>query len=1250
MSTQRRSFFALKCDPPDLASCEAACALSLSGGDAFSLGATLFVPRQGNDQIVVEQPGAFRFGCDEGAVLFESKNLGRHRSDPADFHLFEGEWNRIDAVYDGSTLRLYIQGIAAYEARVTGERFVDASTRWQIGDMDGYLQEVTLAARALTDDEVRCNQFEHAVPDGEMELCADFDAFEPCDRGRHALPLQLAGHCDVANLVPALQAGTGGYALPQRSPANPGAFPSGAFTVLAKVFATVAPDTGDAYVFANGPLGDAQGFALGVAARQTKPFCVIAGTRYEFEGQISAAVWSDLAVSVSGTTATFFIDGASAGSVVLAAPLARTDPAAVTVGNILNASGAAAAGFPGYIDAVAVFDQALDAARLASYADVAPYRFDADLAALWLFSGEAPIEVLHDGPLLYAGGAAVALRENTVREPVPPTLSFAMPDVATGSTAAEAWESFAAATVLLDTVKALTGQDAVSGFSGGGRDKLNGSVEGLMSVTLAADARVRSLEDTGDVGRDVLVGLFATASGVAALWPAFEAFFLLGQRWHAAYRLQRFFRYLRIFSLSTRGKLLLLFAAAAAAVAVALALRPSPDPEEEKTKGATVSLKSLAFYNDASKERGAVCIRPAFGKEPVLPEWTAGCGTSQSAYWRVGADARPVLRATFSVTALEAPVSVQVEAAAQGDKLLGSLDAQTVALAAVGDVTVEFPLAHQALAAADLGSHEVRFQWRVGGKLLGSTKHEVHLLAARPLAPWSNAPGVGELPALPAIRLAEAVQAQESAEGEVNRRFCGQFVAWARSQAAAGALAGRAWADGSAFAKWDATHHALTFNIGAFFTVCAGTAAAGVGALDTACLLLALARMEGLASVRLAEASALAGTGSLTVRAAYRLGATQIERSLATGAYAVGCVNDGVHDRVYDAFLEPVDASDVRVPATGLPFSLGTEKTDAVAKLDASTYRTLLCAPGTTGCMALKTAVLAFGTLPLGGIQPGRPVLKRTTDRPPFDSYVIGSLPLDPHTVRCHSISFVDIEVMIVSAVNRFVAAPGDPDSLRAVLLDLWRAVSRNETNDGQGFPIPQTDYQEDSLYVLLHYLLDEEEEPTGKDEWAQYADAVERLLNSTVENLRYGMSDWNSSIGSSFDPQEWVHIIQLPDGSLMCDCEDSDEASWTSYATVGGQAISVPGFYLANDEDWQQLSRLKDRTPAVDAGGDVRCVQGIIVDSESESGLADARRRMLYSSDNTWRLGDYELVRLDVPEPVYYWNDLLATPAWVAM
>ena len=166
------------------------------------------LPHNGSDKTVVEQPGSFRFGYDGGAVLFESKNLGRHRSDPAGLHLLENEWNRIDAVYDGEVLRLYVQGIPVYEAIATGERFVDGETRWQMGDLDGLRAGSHAGGARLHRRRGAFNQIEHVVPDGELELCADFDAFDPRDAGRHALPLQLVGHCDVVNLVPALRTGT----------------------------------------------------------------------------------------------------------------------------------------------------------------------------------------------------------------------------------------------------------------------------------------------------------------------------------------------------------------------------------------------------------------------------------------------------------------------------------------------------------------------------------------------------------------------------------------------------------------------------------------------------------------------------------------------------------------------------------------------------------------------------------------------------------------------------------------------------------------------------------------------------------------------------------------------------------------------------------------------------------------------------------------------------------------------------------
>ncbi|RNL45771.1 hypothetical protein DMP08_05490 [Paraeggerthella hongkongensis] len=156
----------------------------------------------------------------------------------------------------------------------------------------------------------------------------------------------------------------------------------------------------------------------------------------------------------------------------------------------------------------------MTAEQLSIYAGVPPYRFDGGLIALWHFTTETPCEMLSNGAIVYASGAEVSLRENTVRDPEPPAPAFAMPDAETGMSKAAEWESRTAAAVLLESLKALSGQDATSGFRGQSNDDLNGSVALLMDATLAKSSDVRQIEQSGDPAKESLVSLFSSLSTV----------------------------------------------------------------------------------------------------------------------------------------------------------------------------------------------------------------------------------------------------------------------------------------------------------------------------------------------------------------------------------------------------------------------------------------------------------------------------------------------------------------------------------------------------------------------------------------------------------------------------------------------------------------------------------------------------------------------------------------------------------------
>ena len=425
----------------------------------------------------------------------------------------------------GPKCYIYIQGLLALEAAATGEQYIDHETRCRLGIMDGYIQEVTLYGKALTDQEILHLPFTHGIPLEQTELWADFDAFSPVERGRHALPLQLKGRCTSVNLVYSFTPGWNGFALPYGSrQVNPGALTSGELTLLAAVFPTelppkerlaaadALPGDSDTVVFMNGERGGTQTVSLGLEEDTGKPFLILGGTRFPFSTALENYTWHQISATVKGTEVSLFVDGESAGTGMLAAPFVRTEAPALIIGN-QEENGQMVRGFRGCIDMVAIFDAALPAEKLKVYADVAPYRFEEHLSALWLFSDQYPTELITGAVLTYSSGTVgSSLRENTVLDREPPALSFYMPDIPTNMDEVETWETRVAAEAILQGMKELTGMEPSNGFVDSGGERLNGSMATLMAQYACTSPQITTLENSGKFTVDDLQEVFAAAS------------------------------------------------------------------------------------------------------------------------------------------------------------------------------------------------------------------------------------------------------------------------------------------------------------------------------------------------------------------------------------------------------------------------------------------------------------------------------------------------------------------------------------------------------------------------------------------------------------------------------------------------------------------------------------------------------------------------------------------------------------------
>lgn len=239
MSHQRRSFFSLKCNPPDCAIINDPPLISLCGSTPFTLSARFYISSRESNATIITQEGVFSLEIVKGALRFFSKGLGTFTLDIAKDPLAERDWNKVDIVYDKTNVIIYLQGFPALSAKTSSSQssFIDKNTPWKMGLMEGYLQDVEFYSQALDKDEVQKLFFSnHHISRDKIELWADFGEYEPLDRSSRKHKLQLTGGCDIVNLVYGITPGKEGCIVPiGTAPVNPGSKECSTFTLLANV-------------------------------------------------------------------------------------------------------------------------------------------------------------------------------------------------------------------------------------------------------------------------------------------------------------------------------------------------------------------------------------------------------------------------------------------------------------------------------------------------------------------------------------------------------------------------------------------------------------------------------------------------------------------------------------------------------------------------------------------------------------------------------------------------------------------------------------------------------------------------------------------------------------------------------------------------------------------------------------------------------------------------------------------------------
>ena len=1163
MSVQYRSQFALACAEPDCARLE--CPPQPGRSGEFTVCAAFWPQHADGSGLLIRQGDGLALGYSGGNIYMEVPGAGRASSVPQDSHLIENEWNIAGAVYSGGAIQLYLNGRPVAANLVKEQENACRAGTATTWDLGVF--NGYLQRISFYDrglsEAEMCRAAFAPLPDVALDV--DFNGYLPRTSGTQPSAVRPLGKCDTVNLVRALHPGRMGCAL-----SIAGIPPvSGGFTLLAKCYLR-REERGEREFLLSAGVRETQGF-MGLALcdeRKTLSF-FLAGGQLSAPVQLVLDRWVDLAVSVENDgKAALYVDGVAVGSGTLPGAVL---PTALMLGNAQSAGGTLRDGLAGVMDSAALFSAALGAERLRSCAEDGLTVFAPSLEALWLFSEGDGTEQKHGGALAYSGGAAIEDCRNTVLDREPPELTPVLPEAAEKPDDMSRWEAGMVASVFNAVIQEVTGTtgNLVLPLSDSQVQAMEPVMQAISSQTISSIEKEQSLD--GQDIKDMVSLIMAVA----------------------------YFKD-----------------------------HPSPEPgSERRVERCSAALESLAFYNEKSAQAGVLCMRPAPGKEPVLPEWSKDGQNAAVCCWAPDGETPPVLRAVFQVIVPPEYIGELTFSAyaASGCDLLGSAITQSVTVSHSGAITVEFPLSDHRLGTSAAGAHQVEWRWfcQEAGQLrgLGTTTHRVHLLHGRPLSPWETDSASANLPLAPLVELCSCIVGRSSTETDPHRRFLVQTVDWAYSPSGLQSLN---WEETPRFTWWDPQHVRLSVDTA---RLCGSLPKEGrlpAAWQDAACLQLLLARLEGLDQVQLCFLESVS-SGLLALRGGTGAGGGTLPHAW-LNEYAL-CSRKGEDvPRLYDTFFRP---KDVDAPVSGMELC-GAGQLTARAVSGQTYWRDRACLPETYCTPGLYTQNLFIKQKPLKTIFIFGKKLAHKAGRPDFDDSVKEALQLPAQLARCHSISFDFIERTIMDMLNRVGYDLDDDIAIEGLRL-LCEAVTVRQLEEYPDF----LELCGEGLTCLA----------TLKEQMA-FGNNLARALNNVICNLRVGRSDWNASISSCFDPTQWIYIDEASDGNAYVISSDAalnicEPLNIEKHFTAKGlPSCSGPGFYLMDPADSIRLSALLELSkapyniPPPSIRGGHACM-----DISENSEETDLRTPLLYSSSNRWHLTD-QIYRYEWGMCVYYAAD----------
>jgi len=412
-----RSYISMSLDALSGAQTSPAAAGRFTGQIQFSVDAWVRFNGLSASTVVLGQNNVFSFGSQGPLVYFQFADLPAVISDVSQSQLQDDHWHYICATFDGSMIRLYIDGQFNTGQSCMGQ-VTPSGDPVLIGQgVQGLVKRVRIYNTVLNTDTVLHTMY-GTPPAGTLVADFDFSVNRPVDRGPSSYPISLQNNAIMVKVSPAVSLGTNGFIRPLGDvDINPGGRQVDPYSVQAWVYLSSDINPVQA-IFVNSDLMLDTGMALYVQYDEAisayrlasqRGSVSMSGQTLTSSGIVPPCTWTNVATTFDGVNLTLYING-TLDSSITCVPIPLYNPfgdlligAAIEKG---NPSGTTT--LQGYIREVDVWSRTLSTAEVAGFMATPPDAGAPGLLGAYVFTSSPARNQANGHPIGLAEGAVLS--------------------------------------------------------------------------------------------------------------------------------------------------------------------------------------------------------------------------------------------------------------------------------------------------------------------------------------------------------------------------------------------------------------------------------------------------------------------------------------------------------------------------------------------------------------------------------------------------------------------------------------------------------------------------------------------------------------------------------------------------------------------------------------------------------------------------------------------------------------------------